>query len=353
MRSNIFIPTKINVGFVERSDTYTNKLAYIIYFDEKGKLRKEGSWNSWRDHDIDNVIEENVPTSGFVLNKKAGGYSSGWNHRQTYVRVYDPRGFEFEISVPNLLYILENTNSIKGKGLEGEFVYGWDGKDLVLMPVSSPDYIEITKLNELIHANNFVKAKELKVGATYLTKKGEEYVYMGKFDEYGWSGEKKEKQAFYFYDRAYGRFERMKTVARKFVSTVSEECAVDYADIFEELEGETCYSPIDRSKDELIPLTKEEFENYFSRWLWHDVNDLNGRKYRMRKVEDGSYYYTYDNPNYVAPTYSYYHSRRSNSNNEPRTLNATFKDTDDVMQKLKPVRRRVYLANGKVYSEDY
>ena len=48
MNTNIFIPTKINVGFQERKDTYTGKLAYVIYFDEKGKLRKETSWQGWR-----------------------------------------------------------------------------------------------------------------------------------------------------------------------------------------------------------------------------------------------------------------------------------------------------------------
>ena len=83
--------------------------------------------------------------NGFVLNKKVGDYSSGWNHRQAYCRIYDPRNFEFEITIENLLYILENANSIKGKGLEGEFVYGWDGKDLVLMPVESPDYKQIAE----------------------------------------------------------------------------------------------------------------------------------------------------------------------------------------------------------------
>jgi hypothetical protein len=38
-------------------------------------------------------------------------------------------GFEFEISIPNLLYILQECTSTKGKGLDGEFVYAWDGKD--------------------------------------------------------------------------------------------------------------------------------------------------------------------------------------------------------------------------------
>ncbi len=118
--SAIYIPEKIKVGYQNRQGTYTGKLAYVIYFDAKGVLRKEKSWKSWTDDKIESHELENTPTSGFVLNKKVGGYDTGWNHRQTYTRVYDPRGFEFEIVIPNLLYILENTSCIKGKGLEDE-----------------------------------------------------------------------------------------------------------------------------------------------------------------------------------------------------------------------------------------
>ena len=44
----LYIPKKINVGFQLRQGTYTGKLAYVIYWDDKGKLRKEASWESWR-----------------------------------------------------------------------------------------------------------------------------------------------------------------------------------------------------------------------------------------------------------------------------------------------------------------
>lgn len=131
---------------------------------KKTKLRKETSWNSWRDKNIQDVDFINEPISGFVLNKKVGDYVSDWNHRQAYVRVYDPRDFEFEITVENLLYILENTNSIKGKGLEGDFIYGWDGKELVLIPTSSPDYVEISQFNKILHKKNYVKVKDLIIG---------------------------------------------------------------------------------------------------------------------------------------------------------------------------------------------
>ena len=53
MTSNIFIPKRLKVGFNERSDTYSKKLAYVIYWDDKGKLRKQDSWEHWRDKDIE------------------------------------------------------------------------------------------------------------------------------------------------------------------------------------------------------------------------------------------------------------------------------------------------------------
>jgi len=49
MNSQLFIPTKIKVGYQEREDTYSDLLCYVIYYDEKGKLRKEQSWRSWID----------------------------------------------------------------------------------------------------------------------------------------------------------------------------------------------------------------------------------------------------------------------------------------------------------------
>ena len=85
----IFIPQVIKAGFQKRNGTYTKKLAYIIYFDQKGILRKSASWESWRDKSIEPQEFKNEPTDGFVLNKKAGGYKTGWDVRQTYCRVYD------------------------------------------------------------------------------------------------------------------------------------------------------------------------------------------------------------------------------------------------------------------------
>lgn len=182
--TQLFVPNKIKVGYDSREDTYTGKLAYIIYIDEKGKVRKEASWNSWRDHKLGDDSFENIPIEGFVINKNVGGYSSGWNYRQSYIRVYDPRGFEFEITLENLLFIIENTSLIAGKGIEGEFVYGWDGKDLVLIPCKSTDYIKIREYNELLRSDFKLTAKTIQLGVTYRNDKEEDLVYLGRYDKY-------------------------------------------------------------------------------------------------------------------------------------------------------------------------
>ncbi len=176
----LIVPDKLKVGFQNRDGTYTGKLAYVIYIDAKGVVRKEKSWESWRDKKIKPVEIDNVPTEGFVLNKKVGGYKSEWNYRDAHVRVYDPRDFEFEISVPNLLFILTQCDCSRGKGLEGKFVYAWSGTELVLLPTSCTEYTKSKDFTDL--QTQSVKSKDLIPGASYLTKKLETLVYLGRFD---------------------------------------------------------------------------------------------------------------------------------------------------------------------------
>ncbi len=178
----LFIPETIRVGFQNRQGTYTGKLAYVIYYDLKGKLRKETSWEGWRDKKIKPVEFKNEPTEGFVLNRGVGGArrSYGWNVRNEYIRVYDPRDFEFEISIANLLFILRECDCSRGKGLEGKFVYAWDGTELVLLPTTCQEF-EVSKNFTQLQGKK-LSAKELKPGCSYITKKQEVLVYVGRYD---------------------------------------------------------------------------------------------------------------------------------------------------------------------------
>ena len=191
MSSALYIPKKIKVGFQARSGTYTSKLAYIIYFDEKGKLRKQTSWEGWRDKKIAPVEFDNVPTPGFILNKdiQRGGYD-WFSDSVVKVRIYDSRDFEFEISTQNLISVLMHTDCLK-RGLDGEFVYAWDGKDLVLLPTNSKEYQEAQVFTNLLHQK--VSSKSLKPGYAYLNNKQEEVVYLGHFPWYS-TGAKCEKK---------------------------------------------------------------------------------------------------------------------------------------------------------------
>lgn len=164
-----FIPEKLKVGFRKRDNTYTGKLSYIIYYDSKGVLRKENSWNSWRDPSIPDIEIENKPTSGFMLNRHVGGCKSGWNHRQSYCRVWDPRGFELEITIENLLWILEHCDCTKGKVLSGNFVYAWEGKDLVLVPEITEEYKESLEVSKKMPKKT-LSPSDLIPGALYKMK---------------------------------------------------------------------------------------------------------------------------------------------------------------------------------------
>jgi len=182
MNTQLFVPKKIKVGYQKRTDTYSGKLAYIIYYDNKNVLRKETSWQSWRDKNIPDEEYDNVPTSGFVLHKDIKRYN--WSHfssKRTMIRVFDPRGVEFEITTDNLIGILMNTDCSK-RGLTGEFVYAWSGPELVLLPVDTEEYKKATEFTEL--QSGKIGVKNLVPGCVYRTKKQTDYIYVGRYNYY-------------------------------------------------------------------------------------------------------------------------------------------------------------------------
>ena len=182
--SDLFIPKKIRVGYQTRTGTYTGRLAYVIYYDNKDVLRKEKSWESWRDKKIEPEEFNNDPQDGFCLNKDVKRFN--WSHfgsNRSYIRMYDPRGIEFEVTPENLIGILTETDCLK-RGLEGKFVYAWKGTELVLLPCGSEEFTKAKIHTERQDQN--ISARDLKPGCSYTTKKGEEFIYVGRFPWYEW-----------------------------------------------------------------------------------------------------------------------------------------------------------------------
>lgn len=181
MNSNLYIPKTITVGFQKREDTYTGKLAYVIYTDDKGVLRKATSWNSWRDKTIDSITFENTPLNNFTFNKGVHRYGD-WGTGRHVVRVYDQRDFEFEITVDNLIGILMHSDVSK-RDIVQDCVYAWAGTELVLLPINSEEYQK-----SLVHTSKIetkFSAKDLVVGRTYESKRDKnQYIYLGRHDVY-------------------------------------------------------------------------------------------------------------------------------------------------------------------------
>lgn len=182
------IPKNIIVGFNKREDTYTGKLGYVCSINSKGKADQQSLY-TWSDKEMGFIETENEPTSGFVLNKRVGGKSYSWNPRQVKARVYDPRGWEFEISMDNLLYILEWSQSFPGKALDGEFVYAWGyGNGVYLLPVESHEYKTLMEASDKDKTPT-IKKKDLKDKSLYYGRnrdtakyhKTSNYIVMGSY----------------------------------------------------------------------------------------------------------------------------------------------------------------------------
>ena len=360
MADTTIIPAKINVGFQKRTGTYTGQLGYIIYYDHKGVLRKETSWQSWRDKTIPNQEFDNIPTEGFVLNKTAGG-GRGWDSRRTVSRIYDPRGFEFEIGIDNLLYILENANCIRGKGLEGKFVYGWNGTTLLLIPEAAPEYVSCAEFTEALAEK--VETKDLVAGGTYRTKSNEEVVYMGRFDyhteKYDYAEQKykpiiKKKHYFFMSPGAPHGITHLKTLNGKIIQRIGTETAHNFADLMDILETDSSYSPYDSSKDVYVAATEADILEYGRWWLSDKIKffvEYNGRYMRVKIDQEYQKYQI--SPYYVQgypwaeelPILNSIHPMPKTSHSPTHYSN--FVSIDTLINVFHLLIRKDHLANGK------
>ncbi len=285
----LFIPSKIRVGFHERGDTFTGKLAYVIYYDEKGVLRKEGSWNSWRDKKIEPIDFDNTPTTGFLFNKGVQRCGEWFGTGRSLVRLHDPRDFEFEISIDNVINILMHSDVSKRDIVE-PCVYAWSGTNLVLLPVNSEEYRASVEYTE--KQNKSISTKDLVKGRRYYVKKSKDneiVTYLGYFDMWDWtyydykskdgcvgSQHKGKKHIFHTTRSTYdGGFKAIS--ANQLSHAVSDDIVDDYAELYDK--WFTCYS-----SSPIVSLSIEPIE-----YIEPKPSDYYARRYpTMYKIVDGT-----------------------------------------------------------------
>ena len=173
IREFLNIPDQIMVGY-KKYDSDEYKYGFVTY-QKNSRIAKESSWNSWRDADISPSEFENKPTKGFIIKNDITWWGIGWTSRQVFCRIYDPRGFAFDITPKNLIEIVQYCTCLQGGEIEGELVYSWEGSDLVLLPINSPDYLATKKMEE--------KRADAKISWSSLTP-GTKYKFQWKSDLY-------------------------------------------------------------------------------------------------------------------------------------------------------------------------
>lgn len=179
-------PPKIEVGYQQ----YNNPLpqAYVTFIDEKGKFRKEKSWNNWRSQTIPPNTFDNTPTSGFTVLGSAG--NTRFSERQAYVTVRDPRGFIIELKLDVFLNILATDGCNKNQ-IDGDYVYAWHGAELHLISTKNPQYNDIIQESDSLYNPKKtprkppVKRPKLETGHIYQSDDNQTlFIYMGKHTVY-------------------------------------------------------------------------------------------------------------------------------------------------------------------------
>jgi hypothetical protein len=320
--TKLYIPKKIKAGFQNRDDTFNGKLSYIIYYDDKNILRKEKSWESWRSKNIPAEDYNNEPISGFVLHKDVKRYN--WSHfssKRTLIRVFDPRGMEFEITTDNLLFILQHTDCVK-RELVGKFAYAWLGPELILLPEQTEEYrlsSEFTKLQ----AKKF-SAKDLIAGRSYKTKQTEDLVYVGRHMWYDLDQYKENStrlgRKYHIFTKDDGESFILKSSTDFLANENSEEIVQNYAKIVDKFNNNPHSSKI--VKFELVPadisFEAKRLYDYSeptlirNRYFKKEGNIITDYYLRLVNIRN----YNQKHTEYIENGYSYYTYRKLDENTQ-------------------------------------
>lgn len=174
------ISKDIFVGWDSLKQKHVLPDAEIIPVGETSKeLKKQESLSQ----KFGNVVEyENIPLPGFTLLKSD---RKSWSSTDVSWLVIDPRGFLARISNSNLESIMHVTGITEGL-IQEKCVWARENQNtsMILVPVSSPLYIEAVKNTEIFE--NRVNIKDVSIGDKVLLQNGLQGIYLGVQSLYGY-----------------------------------------------------------------------------------------------------------------------------------------------------------------------
>lgn len=148
----------VYVGFQGRRSVDEVPLGFMTpYSEDKAGQKRQATVDTWArgrwgsTKTFNSVKLENKPMIGFKIGRQIRR-SGGWNGSgASYVRVEDPRGFELEITIENLVMCMKE-NLIQDGEILAECVWGRDGNRNILLPTNSEPYRASLKTVERINA---------------------------------------------------------------------------------------------------------------------------------------------------------------------------------------------------------
>jgi hypothetical protein len=125
------------------------------------------------------VVLKNEAVAGFRLldDIHRGG---GWGAGTVKWRVEDPRGFELEITSPNLMQII-SCSVIDGAEVLDKCIWAREGKENILVPVSSEVYV--TAMENTARLAKSASMRDIEIGNTAVLSNGIRARYFGRLFE--------------------------------------------------------------------------------------------------------------------------------------------------------------------------
>lgn len=188
---------KYYIGF--QKDRYKNTdnqrmLGFATYIDETSAFTKrKKTVDGWRDKTIETKIISNVPITGFKIIDSVSRHSTS----NKLFRIYDPRGFELEITAENLFKIIESHTIVKGDIIE-PMVWGREGNQNYLISGNSDEYkkSQIPKADKKINIGDYFKHPS---GMIIYRYEGSYYAHTIEFS--GYYGDRFGRKFYSYYNR--------------------------------------------------------------------------------------------------------------------------------------------------------